>query len=68
MHQARLRQYAAIKKEHFYDVDAMSAARQFQYLTLQRGIIFEHAWLTWCEETEKFLRDQGSKRDIEKKR
>lgn len=58
IHQARRRKYAEIEKTYFDNVEALPIERQFQYLTLRRGITFETAWLSWCKEVEEFLKGQ----------
>lgn len=59
--QSRLRKYMEIEKLYFANADDMSIEKQFQYLTLRRGITFENAWLTWCKEVEEFLNLQITK-------
>jgi DNA-binding PadR family transcriptional regulator len=56
LHQAKLKRYAEIENEHFSAPHKLPVELQFQHLTLRRGTIFEKAWLTWCKETEAFLR------------
>lgn len=53
----RLKQFQEIMSAHFTELDSLSEAHQFQYLTLRRGILFEQAWLRWAEETRKFLQE-----------
>jgi DNA-binding PadR family transcriptional regulator len=47
--------YQEIENEHFSKPQLLSEPLKFQYLTLQRGLIYEKGWLEWCEKALKLL-------------
>ncbi len=55
IHRQRYEEYREIQSKYFKSPQKLPPKLQFQYLTLQRGIIFEKGWLSWCSNTLKFL-------------
>jgi DNA-binding PadR family transcriptional regulator len=58
IHSERSKRYKEIEAEYFKPGSELSLARQFQHLTLRRGITYEVSWLNWCREAEHFLRER----------
>lgn len=54
-HLEQLATYEVITQKYFPEVNRLSPAGKFQYLTLRNGIHYEQAWLAWCAETLDFL-------------
>jgi DNA-binding PadR family transcriptional regulator len=54
-HSDTLSTYRQIETKFFSESETLSAENRFRYLTLQNGIRYETAWLSWCEEAIAFL-------------
>lgn len=54
-HLRRLRQYRGIAARDFASPGALSVEARHLYLALRAGIVYEHAWLTWCDEALALL-------------
>lgn len=50
-HQQQLEIYHSIERQIFPNLECLSLAQRYQYLTLKQGIGLETAWLAWCAET-----------------
>lgn len=57
--QRRLKKFREIEKTYFQKVDSLPIERQFQYMTLRRGIALENAWISWSKEVEEFLKSKS---------
>lgn len=57
VHQQRLEAYLQIENTIFNNGKDLQEARLFYYLTLRNGIISEEAWLQWCDECIKRIRN-----------
>ncbi|MEO0534155.1 MAG: PadR family transcriptional regulator [Cyanobacteria bacterium P01_A01_bin.123] len=55
LHQTQLQRYQD-KEVHFQARQNNTAAEQFRYLTLRRGIRYEEDWIGWCDEVLDFLK------------
>lgn len=55
---ARLKRYEEIERTYFSSPSSLPDDLRFQHLTLRRGIIFEKAWLNWCDETREYLKSR----------
>ena len=58
-HLEQLATYEVITQKYFPEVDRLSGAKKFQYLTLRNGIHYEQGWLAWCSETINFLNPEN---------
>lgn len=55
-HLEKLSTYKALEQRYFQDVQALSLAEKFRYLTLLKGIGYESDWIAWCDRAIEILR------------
>ncbi|MBD2128670.1 PadR family transcriptional regulator [Microcoleus sp. ZQ-A2] len=56
LHQERLKIYQDIEHEFCQNLQSLSQANKFHYLTLRKGIGYEMDWITWCDEAIELLK------------
>lgn len=61
VHLETLAFYENVHERDFADSESMSPAEVLNYLVLRCGILYEHAYLTWCEEALALLEKQSSR-------
>jgi DNA-binding PadR family transcriptional regulator len=49
-HQDRLDIYHSIEQQIFHNLEQLTIAQRYQYITLRQGIRLETEWLAWCAE------------------
>lgn len=58
LHVETLAHLQAIEKRYFSDPKEVSEKDKFKYFTLRRGLLYEEAWLKWCDEVVSGLQSQ----------
>ena len=54
-HIEKLSTYRDLEQKYFQNLQQLTQAAKFQYLTLRKGIRYEADWVEWCNEAIKIL-------------